>query len=125
MKMPWEIAEFAGQPKAEAIKPLPRLRRIRIASPESALVPRDHHIGKPCPYCRKTMGRLGKHKATKDHKLPRSRGGQLTAENRIIVCWTCNGDKKDFTLGEWHERLRQGGDPRAPLVWAVLATECR
>lgn len=92
-----------------------------ILSRESALLPRVAFIGKPCPYCGNTMRRKGPHKATRDHKLPRSQGGWLTEENRIIVCLKCNGDKKDFTLGEWHQRLRQGGDPRARRVWVVLA----
>lgn len=68
------------------------------------------------------MRRKGPHRATRDHKLPRSKGGALTFENRIIVCRRCNEDKRDLTIGEWHLDLRSVADPRARRVWLVLAT---
>lgn len=91
--------------------------------PGPHLPARHEFYGKPCPYCGVAMKHRGERLATRDHKLARSNGGRLTAENRIIVCKKCNAEKGSYTLGEWHERLRQAGDPRAPLVWAVLAQE--
>jgi 5-methylcytosine-specific restriction endonuclease McrA len=79
-------------------------------------------IGKPCPYCGTTMTRKGPHRITRDHKQARSNGGQLTPENRLIVCQKCNSDKSNYSLGDWHETLRKGGDPRAPFVWHCIAT---
>lgn len=86
-------------------------------------------IGRPCPYCAETMTRWGPRQVTRDHVLPRSRGGvrherdggQITLPNNILyVCWSCNNHKANNTLQEWHDRLHRAGDPRALIVLAVI-----
>lgn len=66
------------------------------------------------------MKRSGKHKATRDHLWPRSRGGELVNGNRVICCQRCNLDKKDYSLHEWQYRLVKGSDSRALLVAKVI-----
>jgi hypothetical protein len=36
-----------------------------------------------------------------DHVMPRSRGGQHTADNLVVSCKPCNTAKKDRTPAEW------------------------
>ena len=87
------------------------------------LPPIKNYIGQPCPYCGHKMTREGKRRVTRDHKIPRALGAKLTPDNRLIVCDDCNGDKKHYTLGEWHGRLYVGGDRRARFVWTLIATD--
>lgn len=47
--------------------------------------------------------------ATREHLLPRSRGGGLI----IVVCWDCNRSKADTALDAWLAVLRFRDDPRA------------
>jgi hypothetical protein len=80
--------------------------------------------GKPCAYCANPM-KVGskKRKPTRDHGMPRSRGGGAFHAGRFnifICCEDCNGDKKDYDLGEWWLRLFRGGDRRADIVLALL-----
>lgn len=56
---------------------------------------------------------------TREHVVPRIRGGELIPGNRLIVCWGCNQDKANRTLQEWINKLRINGDPRLLLVEAV------
>lgn len=78
------------------------------------------HVGRACPYCGIPMARKGRRCVSRDHVLPRSRGGARRASNVLIVCRTCNFDKADRTLGEWLKLLRGVGDPRALFVETVL-----
>lgn len=60
----------------------------------------------PCPYCGKTMYRFkGMHpqRATKDHVMPRSRGGKH--HEWVTACHACNDDKSCLTLVEWRAVL--------------------
>lgn len=64
-----------------------------------------------CPYCLKE---LPIELATKDHKIPRSRGGETTPENIEAVCEKCNGEKGSLTPEEYKlwkalEFVRNGG----------------
>lgn len=76
-------------------------------------------LGCGCPYCGVAMG-LREFRPTRDHMLPRSRGGQLNHRNKAIVCQPCNWDKADLTLGEFHHELVKRGDPRAKHVGRLL-----
>lgn len=69
-----------------------------------------------CPYCGKREGR------TRDHIIPKSRGGRGLPNNTVLTCSTCNGDKAARTLAEWIDVLRQHGDGRANLVEQFLAS---
>jgi 5-methylcytosine-specific restriction endonuclease McrA len=79
--------------------------------------------GRPCPYCAETMviGDVeSPHQPTRDHILPRSRGGSHKQNNGLIVCRACNVAKDNRTLVEWHAQLVRYSDPRAMFVWAVI-----
>lgn len=39
--------------------------------------------------------------ATRDHLLPRSRGGTLISRNVVLACASCNQDKGDMTMREY------------------------
>jgi 5-methylcytosine-specific restriction endonuclease McrA len=43
--------------------------------------------------------------ATIDHKTPRRRGGANSAENEVLCCHQCNGDKAHLTEGEYRAVL--------------------
>jgi hypothetical protein len=54
--------------------------------------------GKPCPYCFIAMDLYGPGlRPTKDHVIPRSKGGRET----IWCCYTCNQIKGDMMPDEW------------------------
>lgn len=64
-----------------------------------------------CPYCLKEFPLS---EATRDHKLPKSRGGRLDQNNIIIACKLCNNEKGSLTpeeYAEWKrlEFIRNGG----------------
>jgi 5-methylcytosine-specific restriction endonuclease McrA len=80
-------------------------------------------LGKPCPYCGDIMGQPDPNLApTKDHILPRSRGGTLQPANCLIVCRGCNGEKADRTLDEFATWLRGRDDERYARVMHLLST---
>lgn len=49
-----------------------------------------------CAYCGAWAAKL-----TKDHIIPKSRGGKTVPENIAWVCRDCNRDKADLLLSEW------------------------
>ncbi len=73
--------------------------------------------GKPCAYCHIPMDyghpRLS---PTRDHIVPRSRGGENGTHNYVRACRRCNEDKRNMFLDEWYERLVRDNDPRAAIV---------
>jgi len=62
--------------------------------PERALLERD---GYKCQYC---GHKLTKETFTKDHVLPRSKGGLTTSGNLVCSCYDCNQTKGDRTPEE-------------------------
>lgn len=59
-----------------------------------------------CHYCRRPFYACeGEHprRATLDHRLPTSRGGEHHWENVVAACWRCNQDKSDMTEEEFIE----------------------
>ncbi len=54
-----------------------------------------------CFYCGCRCTAEGKHRATLDHLLPRSRGGLSVTANLVLACQECNTDKADLTLEEY------------------------
>lgn len=64
-----------------------------------------------CPYCLKT---LPLKYATRDHIVPRSRGGKSDPANIILCCKDCNSQKGSLTPDEYAqwkqlEFIRNGG----------------
>lgn len=80
--------------------------------------------GTPCAYCKRPMD-IEPRKPTRDHALPKSRGGKQGA-NIIICCAACNCDKANLAIWEWLAVLEGKGDPRAEHVrvaWERLKPE--
>lgn len=64
-----------------------------------------------CQYCGLPVPRK---KFTRDHVIPKSRGGKSTFENIVTACAICNGKKRDMTPEEAGMKLRS--TPRRPDV---------
>lgn len=60
---------------------------------------RDQHI---CQYC---GGRFHRQDLTKDHIIPKSKGGENTWDNIVTCCKTCNRKKGDRSLQECGMKL--------------------
>jgi 5-methylcytosine-specific restriction endonuclease McrA len=60
-----------------------------------------------CFYCGRALSRT---KATKDHMMPRSKGGSNASRNIVDACKRCNCDKGCLTLDEFRivMAFRQG-----------------
>lgn len=70
--------------------------------------------GYTCQYCGRHRNDLhAKEYLTKDHILPRTRGGENTWENLVTACNTCNNRKDNRTPDEAGMRLLS--EPRVPL----------
>lgn len=138
MQMPWEIAALAarqtGDPPVGVNWRFDRLSRGRLR----------RAVGSPCPYCGVTMNRdrgwNGPEAPSRDHRIPRARGGLNVVQNIIICCRRCNEDKGCLTTEEytavlagaasrldhiWNARrsveMNRNNPKNAPLVQAVLA----
>jgi HNH endonuclease len=60
----------------------------------------ERHHGKPCGYCQRPMDQNSDLlSATRDHTVPRCRGGHKSA--KVICCRKCNGLKADMLPAEW------------------------
>tara|TARA_R100000808_G_C2153667_1_gene164117 strand:+ start:1762 stop:2352 length:591 start_codon:yes stop_codon:yes gene_type:complete len=82
----------------------------RCACNKKNIVLRDHNT---CQYCG-TVVSLDK--ASIDHVLPSSRGGQYIWTNVATSCVTCNQSKGDKTPDEWGRPLKK---KPVPLKWDV------
>lgn len=58
---------------------------------------------------------------TRDHIVPRSKGGTNVHTNLLGCCRACNETKEDKRLLEWASELRETGDPRAERVERLMA----
>jgi CRISPR/Cas system Type II protein with McrA/HNH and RuvC-like nuclease domain len=56
-----------------------------------------------CYYCREYLTDLNR---TKDHVIPKSKGGKLSKDNKVFACRKCNRNKGDLTIEEWIEKLK-------------------
>jgi len=65
-----------------------------------------------CAYCgcelRKKMRGVGKHLHTKDHVIPRSRGGTNHHKNLVDACLGCNSRKSNMTVEEFRAKFNFG-----------------
>ena len=69
---------------------------------------RDHFT---CQYC---SAKLAKHSVTIDHVVPQCRGGKNTWENTVCCCKSCNHEKGDTGVEDYHRNLIR--KPKAPTV---------
>lgn len=86
------------------------------------------YYGLPCPYCRKAMTKRGngKHSATRDHIVPKSKGAwDIGVRNVIVACKNCNCDKDSKTLAEFYIWLHRSSDPRAQIVYEFMQRICQ
>ncbi len=73
------------------------------------IVRQYHRQGGRCAYCHQPCIGLPE----PEHVVPLSRGGRNDMTNLVAACRSCNTDKSDMTLKEWHaDRLRRGLAPR-------------
>ncbi len=56
-----------------------------------------------CYYCQKDISRG---QVTMDHVLPIARGGKSTKGNIVPCCKICNTKKKDMTVFEWEDYIK-------------------
>lgn len=56
-----------------------------------------------CPYCLKVFPL---NKATREHLIPKSRGGKSTPDNIVLACEKCNKEKGSLTPEEYSEWKR-------------------
>jgi len=56
-----------------------------------------------CYYCREYLTDLNR---TRDHVIPKSKGGKLSKDNKVYACKKCNRNKGDLSIEEWIERLK-------------------
>lgn len=78
-----------------------------------------------CHYCRVKFDRRLE-KATRDHVIPRAKGGSSRIENLVLSCEWCNLRKREMDYDEFMVVLpdllyvRWGNDPQAELAEGVV-----
>lgn len=78
---------------------------------------RDDH---QCQYCGRGANELkSKEELTRDHIIPKKRGGPNTWENIVTSCSTCNHKKADLTLEQIGYTLKS--KPYAPSMFEIFA----
>ncbi len=94
-------------------------RRFRRQVTNTFLFARDEYT---CQYCGRHRSNLGyRESLTRDHVVPKSRGGGNGWSNVVTACSRCNLDKGDRLPDEAGMTLRkQPSEPNhVELVWAV------
>ena len=75
-----------------------------------------------CQYCGRGSNQLkSKEQLTRDHVIPKKRGGPNTWENVVTSCSTCNHKKADLTLDKIGFILRS--KPYAPSMFEIFAKD--
>src|SRR4051812_31374304 len=76
-----------------------------VSLPVEELIERD---GAACVWCGRELWRRD---LTREHLVPRSRGGHLTAENAVLACRGCNKRRGSRPVDAYvRELLREGAD---------------
>lgn len=70
-------------------------RHSRVALSNRTLFGRDRHV---CAYCGRHFKNY--HDLSRDHIMPKSRGGENSWMNTITACRECNSRKSNYTLEE-------------------------
>lgn len=90
----------------------PSRRRARLAR----ALERD---GDRCVWCGRAFSRLVT--PTRDHVVPRARGGPSWLENEVPACRRCNGERGHRGAVEWLEECaRRGWQPDAGAVLGAM-----
>ena len=76
--------------------------------------------GSPCPYCLAMMSGAVQKQPTRDHVIPKSKGGSNDVSNIAIVCRKCNHDKADSLMSEFYARLLAAGDIRYGVIAELM-----
>lgn len=79
--------------------------------------------GATCLWCGREFSRLVA--PTRDHLVPRVKGGPSWAENEAASCRRCNGARGHVSPAEWAEECERRGWPvdRARLARSLLALQ--
>lgn len=90
--------------------------KIRSAQlTNAALFRRDNYT---CQYCGRQRDNLkGRNKLTRDHILPKDKGGKDLWENVTTACATCNHRKDNRTLQE--AKMKLLSPPSVPVTWSI------
>jgi 5-methylcytosine-specific restriction endonuclease McrA len=84
------------------------------------LIARD---GTACVWCGRALWRRD---LTREHVVPRSRGGHMTAENAVVACRACNKRRGSRPVDAYvRELLREGADVGVGALRAALARLAR
>ena len=70
-------------------------KHAQVALSNKTLFGRDRNL---CAYCGKYFANF--HALSRDHIIPKSKGGETTKDNLITSCFECNQGKHDFLLSE-------------------------
>ena len=65
-----------------------------------------------CFYCGDGLGGTRHNARTRDHVVPRSRGGANRADNMVLACSWCNISKGSRLHHEWVNHLASQPEPR-------------
>ena len=92
-----------------------KIRPEKLGKLNNGLFKRDSYT---CQYCGRHRSELKyDERLTRDHIIPRSRGGKDDWENVVTACSTCNQKKDDRTPKEAGLRLRT--IPKVPVTWTI------
>lgn len=88
-----------------------------LADDIRALIERD---GPYCVWCSRRLG-ITASECTREHVIPRSRGGKDTPDNYLLACSSCNHQRRSESVQSWTDRCeRLGMNVRRDLVEAAL-----
>ena len=65
--------------------------------------------GARCVWCGRDLG--GRVAATREHLVPRVKGGPSWLENEVPACRRCNGERGHRSVGEWLDECERRGWP--------------
>lgn len=112
MRMPWEITDLAERRAATDVAKFPK----GVAS----LVYQNN--GK-CYYCIQPVEAFSlthPRYPTRDHKIPKARGGSNANENKVLCCFACNRTKSDMTEPEFRHFVATGTLAATYIEWLTL-----
>ena len=95
--LPWELSQIRELARIKHAQRTARRRARRLLARGRL----TEYLDRACPYCNVLMtdrdGRESWRAPSRDHKIPRSRGGRNVVENIEIVCRRCNKQKGSLT----------------------------